>query len=71
VRKSEIIDGPVQREILRRARSSKMSMVYVKDYREMRAARALVQRGVLAYLGAPGSLSCLFVLRTSIEEFLK
>jgi hypothetical protein len=70
VRKSEIKDGPVQQEILRRARDSKMSMVYVKDYREMRAARALVQRGVLAYMGAPGSLSCLFVLRTSIEEFL-
>lgn len=41
--------GPVQREVLRRAEGSTLGLVFVKDYREMRAARALTARGVLTH----------------------
>ncbi len=43
--------GPVASELLRRARASTAKMVYVADYREMRAARKLVKRGLLEQNG--------------------
>jgi hypothetical protein len=63
--------GPVGQALIERAEGSSLSMVYVGDYREMRAARKLAARGVFAYLGyfdTPGCQSRLFVLRKAIEE---
>lgn len=39
--------GPVAQALLARAHRSSANMVYVADYRELRAARKLVKRGVL------------------------
>lgn len=43
--------GPVASELLRRGRASTAKVVYVADYREMRAARKLVKRGLLEQHG--------------------
>lgn len=47
MRKRRPVNGPVQVGLLERACVSRLGMVYVKDYREIRAARALVRRGLL------------------------
>lgn len=43
--------GPVESELLRRGRGSSAKLVYVGNYREMRAARKLAKRGLLEQLG--------------------
>lgn len=43
--------GPVATELCRRARESQSGMVATADYREMRAARKLVRRGLLVQFG--------------------
>ena len=65
MRKRPIIDGPIQARLLDRAGGSKLAYVYASDYREMRAARALVARGRLSHIHGR-----LFVLRSSIEVYL-
>jgi hypothetical protein len=44
--------GPIQRALIERAKSSKLDLLYITEYREMRAARKLVKRGVLIQQGA-------------------
>lgn len=43
--------GPVQQSLIDRGRRSTARLVYVTEYREMRAARKLVKRGVLIQHG--------------------
>lgn len=43
--------GPVAAALLERAHGSSAGMVMIKNYREMRAARKLVKRGVFVQYG--------------------
>lgn len=43
--------GPVQQALIDRGKASAAHLVWVGDYREMRAARKLVRRGVFVQAG--------------------
>lgn len=57
--------GPVRQQLINRAHRSGLSLIYVGDYREMRAARKLCGRGVLVQCGVRHSR--LFLLRAALE----
>lgn len=57
--------GPVEAELLSRARESSAGLVYIGNYREMRSARKLVKRGLLAQVGTLPVFSLRKELRSS------
>lgn len=63
--------GPVQRKLIDRAEKSGLSLIYVADYQEMRAARKLAARKVFVHLGAAGTPSRLFILQTALLEAIR
>ncbi len=43
--------GPIQQRLIDRGKASRANLIWVGDYREIRAARKLVKRGVFVQHG--------------------